>query len=49
MPPRERSLYRRSLSRILSEQVEMRRLTEDDALELAARLLRENAVEIFSL
>jgi glucuronate isomerase len=43
------NMYRRSLSRILSEQVEMRRLTEDDALELAARLLRENAVEIFSL
>ena len=43
------NMYRRCLSRVLAEQVTMKRLTEPEALDIARRLLRDNAIEIFGL
>lgn len=42
-------MYRRCLARVLAGQVEMRRVTEDEALVIARRLLHDNAVETFKL
>jgi glucuronate isomerase len=41
------AMYRWCLARVLAEQIEMKRLTEAEALDVARCLLRENAREIF--
>jgi glucuronate isomerase len=43
------NMYRWCLARVLAGQVEMKRFTENEALDLARRILRDNAVEIFNL
>jgi glucuronate isomerase len=43
------NMYRGCLSRVLAEQITMKRLTNAEALAIARCLLRDNAMEIFSL
>ena len=43
------NMYRWCLSRVLAEQIAMKRLSEAEALTVARCLLRDNAVEIFGL
>lgn len=43
------NMYRRCLARVLAEQVEMKRLTEAEALAVAAALLRDNPKRIFNV
>lgn len=47
--PPKYSMYRWSLARVLAAQVEMKRLTEAEALEVARSVLRDNAKEIFKV
>jgi hypothetical protein len=43
------ALARRNVAKVLAEKVEAGYLTEDEAMALAHRLLRENAVRFFRL
>lgn len=43
------NMYRWCLSRVLADQIEMQRLSEAEALAVAAHLLHDNAVETFDL
>ena len=43
------NMYRWSLARVLAEQIQMKRFTEQQAVDVAACLLRYNAVETFNL
>jgi glucuronate isomerase len=47
--PPKFAMYRWCLARVLTGQIEMKRLTEAEALAVAARLLRDNAKEIFGV
>lgn len=43
------NMYRWCLARVLAEQMEMKRLTEDESLQIARRLLRDNALATFRI